>query len=744
MADVLDDAHTRPMLAKLASTCHRHRWIVIALWIAAAVGISVISSSSGGAYSDGGRLTGTDSDRAYSIMRAEFPDASGGSATIVFHTPADASGIAASERVIETYLAAVITEPHVVGVESPFAAGATQISADGHTGFAAVDFRDGATDEQVSVTAQAMVQAAGELRADGVQVEFLGGWFIDGSVPSSEAFGLLAAMVILLLAFGSVAAMGLPLITAVVGIVIGLSSVMLWANVFQTPDFTTQVASMVGIGVGIDYALFIVTRYRDAMQRGAGPLDAVVEAISTAGRAVAFAGCTVMISLLGMFVMRVPFLYGLAIGTSTAVLVAVLAALTLLPALLGVLGRHLDRFSIHRRHTTTATRESVWHRWSRLVQRHPVKFALSGLTVLLLAGAPVFAMRLASADPGNDPSASTTRHAYDLLAAGFGPGSNGPLIIAIATPDAASRAAAANLPARLATVEDVAQVGSLVPSASGNAALIQIVPKSAPQAEATERLVDDLRTSVLPSAGVEAHVGGRTASDVDFARLMSDRLPLFIGAVLVLSFLLLMAVFRSVLVPLKAVVMNLLSIGAAYGVMVAVFQWGWLGSLFGVEAGAPIEPWAPMMLFAIVFGLSMDYEVFLLSSIKERFLATGDNSHAVVEGLAATARVITAAAAIMVCVFGSFIVGDQRSIKLIGLGLAVAVLVDATVVRMVLVPATMELLGRRNWWMPRWLDRVVPHLDVEGHAVETAGSDAHGRPAAPSVSDDDERELVLR
>jgi RND superfamily putative drug exporter len=413
------------------------------------------------------------------------------------------------------------------------------------------------------------------------------------------------------------------------------------------------------------------------------------------------------------------------------VLVAVLAALTLLPALLAVLGRHLDRFSIHRR--PRAVRETVWHRWSRMVQRHPWRFALGGLTALLLAGAPVLSMRLASADEGNDPAGTTTRQAYDLLADGFGRGANGPLVIAISTPDATSRRAAGRLPAAIAEVADVAAVGSLVPSASGNAALLQVVPKGGPQDASTERLVHVLRDDVLRASGLDAHVGGQTAAGVDFAGLMADRLPVFIGAVLVLSFLLLMAVFRSVLVPLKAVVMNLLSIGAAYGVMVAVFQWGWLGGLFGVQAGAPIEPWAPMMLFAIVFGLSMDYEVFLLSSVKERFDATGDNSHAVVEGLAATARVITAAAAIMVCVFGSFIVGDMRAIKLIGLGLSVAVLVDATIVRMILVPATMELLGRRNWWMPGWLDRLVPRLDIEqhAHAIETTTA----APADDSAAD---------
>ena len=706
--------HTGSMLEKLASVCHRRRWIVIAVWIAAAVGMSILSGSHGAKYSGGGRLTGTDSDKAYELLRTEFPDASGDSVIVVFHR---ADGIAASRQAITAYIHTVSGLPDIAAVHGPV------VSADGRTSYASVDVRGNGTDNGANTDlANNLEGVARPLTASGTQVEFLGNQFHNGSVPSSEAFGLLAAVVILLIAFGSVVAMGLPIITAIIGIVVGLSGVTLWANVVQTPDFTVQVASMVGIGVGIDYALFIVTRYRDAMQRGLSSADAVVEAISTAGRAVAFAGCTVMISLLGMFVMGLPFLYGLALGTSSAVLVAVLAALTLIPALLGVLGRHLDRFSVHRKHTVE--RETVWHRWSRLVQRHPLKFALSGLTVLLVAGIPVLSMRLAGADSGNDPTASTTRKAYDLLSDGFGAGTNGPLLIAIPTPDAASRASAEALRTAIAANSGVASVGGLVPSASGAAELLQVVPTSSPQAVATEHLVAELRTKLIPSSGLDAHVGGQTASNVDFAEKMSSRLPVFIGAVLVLSFLLLMAVFRSVLVPLKAVVMNLLSIGAAYGVMVAVFQWGWLGSLFGVESGAPIEPWAPMMLFAIVFGLSMDYEVFLLSSIKERFTSTADNSHAVVEGLASTARIISAAAAIMVCVFGTFILGDLRSIKLIGLGLAVAVLVDATIVRMVLVPATMELLGTRNWWMPKWLDRVVPRLDIERHHEATAADDA--------------------
>jgi RND superfamily putative drug exporter len=712
------------MLEKLASTCHRRRWTVILLWLVAAVGITLAAGSSGATYSDGGRLSGSDSDKAYEIVRTEFPKSSGDSATIVFHSPA---GVGADDPRIASYLQTVSQLPGVAEVAD------TVRSRDGTTIYSAVEFQDDTPRQSFddSETADAMADAAASLRSAGLEVEFLGGAFTDGSVPSSEAFGFLAAIVILLIAFGSVAAMGLPIVTAIVGIVIALGGVTLWSSIVDTPDFTVQVASMVGIGVGIDYALFIVSRYRDALHRGLAPADAVVEAISTAGRAVTFAGITVMISLLGMFVMRVPFLYGLALGTSTAVLIAVLAALTLIPALLGVLGRRIDQLAIGRRHTARhADRETIWHRWSRLVQRHPAKFALGGLATLLLAGAPVLSMRLASADAGNDPQTSTTRKAYDLLSAGFGAGSNGPLLVAISTPDDAARAAAAELRHDIAVMPGVAGVGSLVPSTSGNAELLRVIPIGSPQSESTEQLVGALRHELIPARGLDAHVGGKTATDVDFGALMSDRLPYFIGAVLVLSFLLLMAVFRSVLVPLKAVVMNLLSIGAAYGVMVAVFQWGWLGGLLGIAQGAPIEPWAPMMLFAIVFGLSMDYEVFLLSSVKERYAASGDNSHAVVEGLASTARIITAAAAIMVCVFGTFILGDLRAIKLMGVGLSVAVFVDATIVRMVLVPATMELLGRRNWWMPKWLDRIVPRLDVERH-VPTAVPGDWSAPVPP-------------
>ncbi len=698
------------MLERLALFCHRRRWTVLLTWIVAAVGISLLSGATAGKWADGGRLTGTDSDAAYQVLHRDFPVSAEGDARIVFQNTA---GIEASKPEIEHYLATVAADPHIAAVESPFS-NASARSPNGRIGYASITFADSHGEaDAFAVTADRIQQQAASLRADGVTVEFGGNVFRNGGVPSSELFGLLAAVVILVIAFGSVVAMGLPITTAIVGIVTSLAGIGIVANFVATPDFTTQVASMIGIGVGIDYALFIVTRYRQARLQGTSE-QAISEAVNTAGRAVVLAGCTVMVSLLGMLLMRVPFLYGLAIGASLAVLVAVLAAVTLLPALLGLLGSRLERLSIHRpRHDNRPSTHSFWFRWSRVLQRRPGRVALAGLAILVAIGLPVFSMRMASADAGNDPATSTTRKAYDLVSDGFGTGSNGPLLIVVETPTNSTTTQLDTFVSTLRATAGIASVSDAARSPSGASAIVTVVATTAPQAAQTESLVHHLRDSVIPSSGLEAHVGGKTASDIDFAWLMSSRLPLFIGAVLVLSFILLTVVFRSLLVPLKAVVMNLLSIGGAYGATVAVFQWGWLGSLLGVHEGAPIEPWMPMMLFAIVFGLSMDYEVFLLSSIKERYDRTGDNSLAVADGVAATARLITAAAAIMVCVFGSFVLGDLRAIRLIGFGLAIAVLLDATIVRLVLVPATMELMGNANWWFPRWLDRLVPRIGLE-------------------------------
>jgi RND superfamily putative drug exporter len=646
------------------------------------------------------------------VLEREFPQRNGEEGTVVF---ADAT---ADRRAIDRYLGSLRSVDGVTAV-SPL-----ETAPDGKVAIASLTFEDvdaakGATG-RVRDLAKPLVEA-------GDRVEF-GGWiFAEGEMPATEALGILAAVVILLVAFGSVLAMGLPIATALVGIGIALAGVGGIANLLDTPDFTPQVATMVGLGVGIDYALFIVTRYRAALARGATVEDGVLEAVDTAGRAVVFAGCTVVVSLMGMFLMGLSFLHGLAVGTSLAVAIAVLAAVTLLPALLGFLGLNINKLRIGK--GGSAEGKGAWHRWAEVVQRRPVPVAVVGLGVLLAASIPVLSMRLGVADASNDPTSSTTRRANDLIAEGFGPGANGPILVVA---DTEGLAPSARIGA-LARVRDaiggdpgIASVGQPTVSPSGGGALFTAVPKTGPQEAATTTLLHHLRDDVIPPAvagtGAQAYLGGQTALDADFSSVLGARLPLFITGVLVLSFLLLLAVFRSVLVPLKAVIMNLLSIGAAYGVMVAVFQWGWAGSVVGVSP-APIEPWVPMMLFAIVFGLSMDYEVFLLSAVREEYGRTKDNRAAVAMGLEHTARVITAAALIMVCVFASFVLADVRALKLIGLGLAVAVFIDASVVRVVLVPATMELLGDANWWLPRWLDRILPHLAVEGHPADVATSD---------------------
>jgi RND superfamily putative drug exporter len=464
---------------------------------------------------------------------------------------------------------------------------------------------------------------------------------------------------------------------------------------------------MIGLGVGIDYALFMVTRYRAELAAGRDMNSAISAAVRTSGRAIVFAGGTVVVSLLGLLLIGMDFLKGFAIASSLTVAIAVIAAITLVPALLAIIGHRIDRLSIHRRGHTAAGRDhsdTLGRRWARVIQHHPVTAVVTGGAALLLAALPVFGMRLAVSDEGNDPAGSTTRIAYDRLAEGFGPGVNGPLLVVVEDPDTVGA-----IVESVEATDGVAFVAEPRTSADGAISVFAAYPTTSPQSPATEQLVRDLREE-LPA---NVHIGGQTASGVDFAAFMGQRLPWFIGAVLLVSFLLLLAVFRSLLVPLKAVILNLVSIGAAYGAMVAVFQWGWFSSVLNIEP-APIEPWAPMMLFAIVFGLSMDYEVFLLSAVKERYDQTRDNHAAVLDGLSATARVITAAAAIMVCVFASFMVADLRSIKLIGFGLAAAVFIDATIVRLVMVPATMELLGRWNWWLPRRLQRALPSVNV-GH-----------------------------
>ncbi len=759
------------MLARLARWCYRHRRPTVAVWligVVSAMGVAQVALG-GDAFDTQFSIPDTESRQALERLEEAFPDRDTVTdAQIVFRAdqgvddPEVVAALGALFERVETQVPGVV-------VTSPFEpGGGNLISPSGTIAYARLALpENGSRSEEQALGRE--IRAAGESVPvpPGVQVEYGGDLFVEFELPESEIIGLLAAVIILVLAFGSVLAMGLSIGTALVGLLGGVAFMSISSHLLTMPDFSLQIGAMIGLGVGIDYALFIVTRYREHLHVTDDPEQSTVVAADTAGRAVLFAGVTVMISLLGMLLMGLRFVQGLAIAASITVGVMVLASLTLLPALLGFVGRRID---VTTRAALTALvvfaslalvgvvgfhtlalvpvglgvalaivgfsfvvkplrrpivrkppkprEQQVWYRWSRFVQRRPWTMFAVGLVSLLSMAVPLASINLGLSDNGNWSETQTARRAYDLLAEGFGPGFNGPLqLVAEVGPDID--------PAVLQAVTDqvgadpgVAFASPPFPVADG-LVVWQVVPASAPQDAATTELVHHLRNDVLPNAtagtDVEVLVGGFTAIAVDLSDYLGERLFVFIGAVLVLSFLLLMLVFRSVLVPLKAVIMNLLSIGAAYGVVVAVFQWGWGAELIGVGRAGPIEPFIPMMLFAIVFGLSMDYEVFLLSRMKEEFERTGDNTEAVADGLTATARVITAAALIMVCVFGSFVAGDDRVVKLFGLGLAVAVLIDATLVRMVLVPATMELLGARNWWLPRWLDRLLPTIDVEGH-----------------------------
>jgi RND superfamily putative drug exporter len=693
--------------------------MVVAGWAVTLVAVGGLAAVGGGESANNFELPGSESQAVLDLLEERFPARAGDTAQLVFRADQGATdpGIQAAMDALFAEIAAV---EHVSGVESPYEPGAQAVSPDGTIAFASVQFDAVGPDVPRERVREVMALAAAANRP-GLQVELGGSLvsFADSDGPGgTEGIGLLAAIVVLLVTFGSVIAMGLPVLTALFGLGIGLSLVALGANVIDVPQFAPQLATMIGLGVGIDYALFIVTRYRQGLHAGAEPDDAIAAAIDTSGRAVLFAGTTVVISLLGMFLMGLTFVRGLAVAAVVAVLLVMVASLSLLPAVLGFAGHGIDRLHIPGlRRDESAHRASLWFRWSRFVQRRPWPLFLTGVAVLLVLAAPVLSIRLGSSDTGNDPTSKSTRRAYDLLSEGFGAGFNGPLLLGAELSAPGDTGALDRIQAAVADVDGVAAVSAPRLNPAGDAAVMTVFPSTSPQDERTEQLVHRLRDRVLPAAvagaGVEVKVGGITAIFIDVGETLAARLPLFIGTVIVLSCLLLMAVFRSVIVPIKAAAMNLLSIGAAYGVIVAVFQWGWAKDLVGVAKTGPIESFVPMMLFAVLFGLSMDYEVFLMSRIREEWDRTGDNALAVADGLAATARVITAAAAIMVVVFLSFVLGDQRIVKLFGLGLASAILIDATIVRMVLVPSVMELIGPANWWLPHWLDRRLPHLAVD-------------------------------
>ena len=699
-----------------------HRKTVIAGWIVALIAIGMVSSSVGADYSEDFKLPSSDSQEAFDLLENRFPAQSGETVQIVFESDAGVEAPAVKSN-MERAFAEIEALPHVSEVASPYAGGgAAAVSSDGKIAYATVQF-DVFTNEFADDETQKLIAAGRAAAGEDLRVEFGGGPIVEAEAEEegdpSFAVGLLAAVVVLLITFGSVVAMGLPILTALFALGVGLSFVALGTHVFSTADFATTLAAMIGLGVGIDYALFIVTRFRNGLDEGLGKREAAIAAIDTAGRAVLFAGITVIIALMGMLLLGLSFLYGVALAAAIAVLFTMIAALTLLPALLSMVGHGINRLRIPGLggKRTSIDEGGFWFRWSREVQRRPwLAAAISGGLLIALC-IPTLSLRLGTNDAGTEPVSSTTRQAYDLLAEGFGPGFNGPFQLVAALPEKGDDAALVELRRELQGAEGVEAVTNVMLNPAENTGVFQLYPTTSPQSEATTELLDRIRDDAIPAieqrTGAQVHVGGINAVFEDFGTAIAEKLPLFIGVVVLLSALLLMVVFRSLLVPLKAVLMNLLSIGAAFGLIVAVFQWGWGASLIGVDSTGPIISFFPIFLFAIIFGLSMDYEVFLMSRIHEEWENRKDATEAVTRGLALTGRVITAAAAIMVTVFASFMLGDDRIIKLFGLGLAAAVFIDAVIIRSVLVPAVMQLLGKRAWYFPGWLDRACPKLHVE-------------------------------
>ena len=709
-------------LARLADFAYRRRGRMVLVWIAAMVVIIGLGSSFAGEYNADYDTPGSESEAASELTEREFDGYSGQEVYVVWQHPDGARSPEAREGV-----GAFLEEAKQIdniAEETP-----TRVSQDGTIGATTLPLTIPGWEVEKE-DGEKLVAAAEDNSNGGLEIK-LGGDPIYRAQESGspEGIGLLGATIVLLIAFGSVVAAGLPLAMALVGL--GISSgglILLLANIVDVPDWTTAVSGLIGIGVGIDYALLVLTRFRAAMKEGKDRHDAIAEAVTTAGRSVIIAGGTVVIAVLGLFLTGLPYMFGVAISASLAVLVVMLAAVTLLPALLSYLGPNVDRLRIPflgRTLKAEGDGESPAARWSHAVQRRPWPAAILATAVLLALAAPALGMRLGFPDAGNDPPDTMTRQAYDLNTEGFGPGTNGPLVLAAELPDRGAEGDIDALASRLRGEEGIAFVADPVINQAGTAAIVTAIPITSPQDEETEELVNRLRSDVVPDAlagsGVTAEIGGVTAALEDQSEYITDRMPLFIAAVVGLSFLLLLVAFHSPLISLKAGIMNLLSVSAAYGVMTLVAKGGAVGELIGIDHEVPIAPFMPVMMFAILFGLSMDYEVFLISRIREEYLKDGDTRRAVADGLAKTARVITAAAAIMVVVFLAFVTASDTFLKLFGIGLASAIFLDATVVRMVLVPAVMQLLGARNWWIPDWLERVLPRLDVERRAVGAEG-----------------------
>ncbi|MFF1451992.1 MMPL family transporter [Streptomyces sp. NPDC058274] len=713
----------------MARWCYRHRLVVLLLWVGALFGLGAAGSAAGTDYSNVFSLPDTDSTTATDLMKKAFPQSSGDTDTVVWKVDGGSVRDESVRSRIEPALKEIGGMKGVGEVTDPYAGarGAAQISENGRIAYARITFTEQANGVPKE-TVQDVVDTAQGAERDGLQVE-LGGQAItriqEPPTGTAEVVGIAAAAVVLFLAFGSLFAMVLPIVIAIAGVGTGLMSTTLLSHVTDVPEVAPLLGSLIGLGVGIDYALFIVTRHRRGILRGAAPEDSAVTALNTAGRAVLFAGGTVCIALAGMLVMNMRFLDGVVIATSLTVVLSVLAATTLLPALLGLLGTKVLSRRQRRRLAETGPESheasGLAARWSAYVQRRPRSTALMAVVVMAVLAVPVLSLRLGTSDQGNQPTSTTTRQAYDLLAEGFGPGFNGPLQVVV------ERGDASGLVSAIKSTDGVAQVAA-APPANG-ITVVQVVPTTSPQSERTDQLIDRLRDDVIPASGTKAHVGGVTAVFKDFAAVTGDRLPYFIATIIALGFLLLLVAFRSLVVPLTAALMNLIAAAASFGVLVAVFQWGWGAEAMGFGKEGPITSFLPVIMLSLLFGLSMDYQVFLVSRMHEEWVHTKDNARAVRVGLAETSRVINCAALIMICVFSAFVLSGDTEGAMAGIGLAAAVALDAFILRTALVPAAMHLLGRSNWWLPAGLEKRLPHLAVEPREEPEAVAPAAGEGA---------------
>ena len=702
----------------LADMAHKRRWVVLAVWIFAIVAVGGAAKSAGSAFSSSFKLPDTESSRVQDILSKEFPTQSGDISQIVFEAKGKLTSVE-NQATIEKLMAEVGTSPIVKSIDSPFDPRTAALNSDQSIGFATIHFNGSAQElpkediKKVVEVAQSYENAGLEINLSGAVIKLANA--VEPS--SSEMIAILAAFLVLLYTFGSLVATLVPIVVAVFALAIGSALVSIVSNSMQIADFAPILASLVGLGVGIDYALFIVTRFRRAIHEGKTVHESIRIAMTTSGRSVLFAGIIVCISMLGLFTVGLSFLSGVGVAASISVIVSMIASLTLLPALLSIIGKNIDRLRIpFKKLHAEEEGGKGWKKWADRIQAHPVRWAVSSTLVLLFICVPVTQIRLGASDSGNDPVGTTTRQAYDTLAKGFGAGFNGPITMLADVSNQNSADATSRVVETIKAQPDVAAVLPAIPTQDGKYQLITVYPKSSPQSEETSDFISELRDEVIPviekETGVSIQVGGLVAIFKDFGDVLTSKLLNFILSVVILSMLLLMVLFRSILIPIKAAAMNLLSICAAFGVVVAGFQWGWFEPIFGSSAG-PIESFLPIMLFAILFGLSMDYEVFLVSRIHEEWMKSGDSKGSVSKGLAATGSIITAAAAIMIVVFMAFVFLGERTIQLFGVGLAVAVLIDATIIRSTLVPSLMQLAGRWNWYLPNFVEKRLPKIRLE-------------------------------